>query len=125
MKQKPPEEWTHEFHATEHRFAPQGADSRAAGALSGLYMLYAYDLWDRFTDGYYWWMHLILMVGVWVLFAALLFVIEPLIIRRTFQKHTRAPCQATLIRMLWMHRVMLALSLLAIFAAVGGSHGLF
>jgi hypothetical protein len=28
-------------------------------------------------------------------------------------------------RMLWMHRVMLTLSLLAIFAAVAGGHGLF
>jgi len=26
---------------------------------------------------------------------------------------------------LWIHRVLLALSLTAIFAAVGGSHGLF
>jgi hypothetical protein len=30
-----------------------------------------------------------------------------------------------LARMLWMHRVLLALSLVTIFAAVGGSHGLF
>jgi hypothetical protein len=70
-----------------------------------------------------WWMHL--MVCVWLIFAALLFVIEPLIIRRTVDKRATAASQATLTRMLWMHRVMLALSLLAIFAAIGGSHGLF
>src|SRR5437868_12071709 len=75
MKQKPPEEWTREFHATEHRFAPQARMAVLLVLLSGLYMLYANDLWDRFTDGHYWWMHL--MVGVWLLFAALLFVIEP------------------------------------------------
>jgi hypothetical protein len=66
-----------------------------------------------------------LMVCVWLIFAALLFVIEPLIIRRTVDKRATAAPQATLTRMLWMHRVMLALSLLAIFAAIGGSHGLF
>jgi hypothetical protein len=52
-------------------------------------------------------------------------VIEPLIIRRTVHARATAAPQATLTRMLWMHRVMLALSLLAIFAAIGGSHGLF
>lgn len=123
MKQKPPQEWTREFDAIERRFAPQARIAVLLVLLSGLYMLYAYDLWDRFIDGRFWWMQL--MVGVWLLFAALLFVIEPLIIRRTVhQRFTLAP-QATLTRILWMHRVMLALSLLAIFAAIGGSHGLF
>jgi hypothetical protein len=66
-----------------------------------------------------------LTVGVWLLFAALLFVIEPLTIRRTVrQRFTTAP-EATLARMLWMHRFMLAFSLLAILAAIGGGHGLF
>ena len=85
-------------------------------------MLYAYDLWDRFIDIRDWWMHL--MLGVWLLFAALLFAIEPLIIRGTVHRRDAA-APATLTRMLWMHRVMLTLSLLAIFAAVAGGHGLF
>ena len=81
MKQKPREEWMGEFHAIEHRFGPHARIAVLLVLLSGLYMLYAYNLWDRYTDSHYWWMHL--MVGVWLLFAALLFVIEPLIIRRT------------------------------------------
>ena len=40
--------------------------------LSGFYMLYRHDLWGGFTDGEYWWMDL--MVGVWMLFAAKLFI---------------------------------------------------
>jgi hypothetical protein len=80
-------------------------------------------LWRDFADGEYWWMDL--MVGVWVLFAALLFIIEPLVFDRVIRRRARVAPQATLTRMLRFHRVMLALSLLAIFAAVGGSHGLF
>jgi len=60
-----------------------------------------------------------------VLFAALLFVIEPFIFARVAHRGAARAPRATLALMLWLHRVMLALSLLAIFAAVGGSHGLF
>jgi uncharacterized membrane protein len=38
MKQKPPEEWICEFHATEHRFAPQARIAVLLVLLSGLYM---------------------------------------------------------------------------------------
>lgn len=123
LKQRPPQDWAREFDAIEHRFAPQARIAILLVLLTGLYMLYAYDLWDRFADGGFWWMHL--MVGVWLLFAALLFVIEPLIIGRTIRKRFAMSPAATLARMLWMHRVLLALSLVTIFAAVGGSHGLF
>jgi uncharacterized membrane protein len=123
MKLTRPEEWIGEFDAIEQRFAPQVRIAAVLVLLSGLYMLYAYDLWDRFTEPRYWWMHL--MVVVWLLFAALLFVIEPLIIRSTVHRSDAVAPAAVLTRMLWMHRAMLALSLLAIFAAVAGGHGLF
>ena len=123
MRLKRPEEWIGEFDAIERRFAPQVRIAVLLVLLSGLYMLYVYDLWDRFTDFGYWWMHL--MVGVWLLFAALLFVIEPLVIRRSVHSRDAVTLKAILTRMLWMHRVMLTLSLLAVFAAVAGSRGLF
>jgi uncharacterized membrane protein len=123
MKGKPPEAWLRAFDALEHRFAPQARIAAILVLLSGLYMLYEYDLWDRFVQGAFWWMHL--MVGVWLLFAALLFVIEPFIVRHAVQRRAALAPEATLARMIWLHRVMLALSLLAIFAAVAGSHGLF
>src|SRR6267143_2124304 len=78
MKKKPQQEWIREFDAIEQRFAPQARIAVLLVLLTGLYMLYQYDLSDRFADGHYWWMHL--MVCVWLIFAALLFVIEPLII---------------------------------------------
>ncbi|HWB49514.1 MAG TPA: hypothetical protein VG651_10420 [Stellaceae bacterium] len=123
LKQKPPRDWAREFDAIEHRFAPQARIAVLLVLLSGLYMLYAYDLWDRFADGRFWWMQL--MVAVWLVFAALLFVIEPLIISRRIGRRFTVSPEATLTRMLWMHRVLLGLSLVTIFAAVGGSHGLF
>jgi hypothetical protein len=86
-------------------------------------LLNEYELWDRFRNGRYWWMHL--MAGVWLVFAALLFVIEPLIIRRTVGGHTAESPRAMLARMQWMHGVMLVLSMIAVFAVVAGSHGLF
>ena len=123
MKGKPPEEWMRAFDALEHRFAPQARIAAILVLLSGLYMLYQYDLWDRFVQGAFWWMHL--MVGVWLLFAALLFVIEPVIVRHYVRRRAAVAPEAALAGMIWLHRVMLALSLLAIFAAVAGSHGLF
>ena len=123
MKLKRPEEWIGEFDAIEQRFAPQVRIAALLVLLSGLYMLYAYDLWDRFAELRYWWMHL--MVGVWLLFAVLLFVVEPLIIGGAIRSHAATASAAMLTRMLWMHRVLLTLALLAVFAAVGGSQGLF
>lgn len=122
MRQQPPEDWLREFEAIEHRFAPQARIALLLVLLSGLYMLYAYDLWDRFTVGRFWWMQL--MVAVWLLFAALLLVIEPLIIRRTLRRRAAAAPAAVLSRMLRLHRLMLVLSLIAVLAAVAGSHGL-
>lgn len=123
LKQKPTERWMREFDEVERRFAPQARIAVLLVLLSGLYMLYAYDLWDRFVDAHFWWMHL--MVGVWLVFAALLFVIEPLAVPHAVHERRRAPSRAALMRLLWMHRLLLALSLTAIFAAVCGSHGLF
>ena len=123
IKQKPSSDWLREFEAIERRFPPQARIAVLLVLLSGLYMLYEYDLWDRFVDAQFWWMHL--MVGVWLLFAALLFAIEPLVVSRSIQKRFAEAPQATLARMLWMHRILLALSLVTIFAAVGGSQGLF
>jgi len=123
MKQKPSDDWIREFNVIERRFAPQARIAVLLVVLSGLYMLYAYDLWDRFAQSEYWWMHL--MVAVWVLFAALLFVIEPLTPEGSFHRRAAAKPVATLARIIWLHRVLLLLSMAAIFAVVCGSRGLF
>jgi uncharacterized membrane protein len=123
MKGKPAQQWIHHFEQVERCFAPQARITVLLVLLSGLYMLYAYNLWDRFTEAHFWWMHL--MVGVWLLFAVLLFVVEPLSTRHAVRERLQSPPKTALTRILWMHRLLLALSLIAIFAAVGGAHGLF
>lgn len=123
MRRKRPVDWVQEFEAIERRFAPQARTAVLLVLLSGLYMLYHYDLWDRFTQGGYWWMDL--MVGVWGLFAALLFVIEPFIFRHVVHRGAARAPETTLAFMLWLHRVMLTLALLTVFVAAAGSHGLF
>ncbi len=124
LRAKPPETWLAEFDALEHRFAPQARIAVLLVLLSGLYMLSAYGLWDRFTAGAaFWWMHL--MVGVWALFAAVLFVLEPFVVGPLIRRAARASPRSTLTAFIWLHRILLALSLAAIFGAVGGAHGLF
>jgi uncharacterized membrane protein len=123
MRRRPPNEWVHEFDAIERRFAPQARVAVLLVLLSGLYMLYRYNLWDRFSDIHYWWMDF--MVAVWVLFATLLFVIEPFLFKDIVHRGAIAAPRATLKLMVWLHWTMLILSLLAIFSAVGGSNGLF
>jgi len=123
LKQEAPDDWLDKFDAVERRFAPQVRIAVLLVLLSGLYMLYAYDLWDRFGNARFWWMHL--MVGVWLIFAAMLYVIEPLVGQHTFRSRASSAPETMLSAMLWMHRALLALSLLAIFAAIGGSYGLF
>ena len=66
-----------------------------------------------------------LMVAVWLLFALMLFVIEPFAFPRVIYAGAANAPEATLALMLWLHRVMPTFSLIAIFAAVGGSQGLF
>lgn len=123
MRGKQPADWIQEFETTEHRFVPHARIAVLLVLLSGLYMLYHYELWSRFTQGQYWWMDL--MVGVWVLFAALLFVIEPFVFRHVVHRGAARAPEATLTLMLWLHRVMLTLALLTVFVAAAGSHGLF
>ncbi len=123
LRQRPPQYWLREFEAIEQRFAPQVRIALLIVFLSGLYMIEEYDLWDRFARPEFWWMHL--MVGVWALYALMLFVIEPLALRRVLQRRATTAPAATLSLMLWFHRVVLFLSLAAVFGAVGGAHGLF
>jgi uncharacterized membrane protein len=107
----------------EGRFAPQARTAVAIAGLSGLYMVARLDAWDRFTSLRFWWMHA--MVCLWLIFALMLFVIEPFILHRRLAKAVDSPDSGRVFdHMERMHRVMLALSLITVFGAVAGSHGL-
>lgn len=70
------------FEAVEHRFIWQARIAVLVVGLTGLYMTWRFDLWDRFHSLSFWWMHA--MVGVWLLFAFVLFIGEPLILSAIF-----------------------------------------
>jgi uncharacterized membrane protein len=109
------------FQAFERRFAWQARIAVILVGLTGFYMTWRLDLWDRFRTFTFWWMHA--MVCVWLLFAVILFFAEPFILHRHFRKWaTSRPENA----FAWLHRahwVLLGLSVVTILGAVAGSHG--
>jgi uncharacterized membrane protein len=109
------------FHAVEHRFVWQARSAVILVGLSGFYMCWRLDLWGRFQDITFWWMHA--MVGLWLLFVVILFVAEPFILHRNFRGGAIAP---PTMAFAWLHRahwLLLVLSLATIFGAVAGSQG--
>ncbi len=109
------------FRQIESGFAPQARLWVLLAGLTGFWMCWRADLWSRFADARYWWMHA--MVLVWAIFTLMLFVAEPLAIHRRMEQSTNP--EADFARMELAHRVLLALSLVAVIGAFGGSHGLF
>lgn len=114
-------DWAQAFHAIERRFVWQARSAIILVGLTGFYMIWRLDLWGRFRMIEFWWTHA--MLCLWVLFVFALFVAEPLILQRRFQAWAATRPDITFA---WLHRahwVLLALSLLTIFAAVAGSQG--
>jgi hypothetical protein len=64
------------------------------------------------------------MVLLWVLYAAALFVLEPLWLRGRFAARAGGDAQAALRSVRRHHLLVLALSLVTVFAAAAGAHGL-
>jgi uncharacterized membrane protein len=111
----------HAFDALERRFVWQARFAVIVVGLSGLYMLWRLDLWDRFQSATFWWMHA--MVCLWLLFAFFLFVAEPFILQRYFRRWATAQPEAAFARLHRAHWVLLILSVVTILGAVAGSHG--
>ncbi|MEZ5587340.1 MAG: hypothetical protein R3E46_09750 [Sedimenticolaceae bacterium] len=111
------------FESIEHRFAWQARVTTLVTGLSGFYMIHRLNAWERFTLPSFWWMHA--MVLVWVLFTLMLFVLEPLVLRRLFLHQAATNPQRVFAVMQFMHWVLLMLSLLTVAGAVAGSHGWF
>ncbi len=109
------------FHRLESGFAWQARIWVLLAGLSGFWMTWRADLWSRFLDASYWWMWA--MLGVWLAFAFMLFVLEPLVIHRRMANSPDPVGDFR--RMRRMHNFLLLVSLIATIGAVGGSHGLF
>jgi uncharacterized membrane protein len=115
--------WYQLFEAIERRFAwaARGAVLVAGG--SGFYMTTAYDAWARFAEPRSWWLPA--MVALWLLFALILFVAEPLFATRWLRARNARDPRSTYRLILRQHRILLVLAAITIFGAVAGSHGAF
>jgi len=118
---KTPTERVAFFDAIERRFAWQARATTLLAGLTGFYITTRLDLWSRFQSAAYWWMHA--MVAVWFLFTMMLFIAEPLVLHRWFQKRAMSDPEGTFALIERMHRVLLAVSLITVLGAVAGSHG--
>ncbi len=118
---RPPQEQVEFFEQIEAGFARQVRWTTLLTGLSGFYLAYVLDAWDRFRQPAYWWMHA--MVLVWALFTLMLFVLEPLWLHRWFREAARRNPDRTLALIRRLHWFLLSVSLLTIAGAVAGSHG--
>jgi len=109
------------FAALEKKFAWQSRGSTLIAGLSGFYMIDRLGLWYRFASPAFWWMHA--MVGIWLLFTLMLFVLEPLVLHRWFLARVQAKPEETFKMIQRMHWFLLGLGLATILGATAGSHG--
>jgi uncharacterized membrane protein len=119
---KTPNERIAFFDAVERRFAWQARWMVLLAGLSGLYMIDRLDLWQRFETTEYWWMHA--MVCLWLLFAAMLFIAEPLFLHRWLAERARTAPEATFTLIGRLHWILLGFSIITVLGAVAGSHGM-
>lgn len=120
-RMKRPEDRVAFFEEVERRFAWQARVTTLLVGVSGFYLAETWDLWDRFTDARFWWMHA--MVLVWTVFTLMLFVAEPLVLHRWFLKRAEDKPEQTFRLIQRMHWVLLIVSLITVVGATMGSHG--
>ncbi len=113
----PPPERLQRIRQLEHRFAHQARAAVMLVGITGFWMLGLSGGLARLQFAHGWWIDLMLLV--WVLFSAMLFVAEPL----------RLPARLGLIHkpraFLALHAVLLVLALAAIAGGVTGARGGF
>ncbi len=83
-KMKSKEEQIETFEKIEGRFALQAKITTLITGLSGFYMIYTLDAWDRYLDFKFWWIHA--MTLVWVIFTVVLYILEPFVLKKLFKK---------------------------------------
>ncbi len=110
------------FERLEGQFAFQAKLATVVTGAAGFYLVAVMDAWSRYLYWQFWWMHL--MTFIWVIFTLVLFVLEPLFLHRWFHSLVLKDDSNAFFWLHRMHKILLSLSLLAVFGAVAGSHGL-
>ena len=108
------------FSAVERRFVWQARGAVIVVGLSGADLATRLGLWRELDSVSYWWLWA--MIGVWLIFSLMLFVVEPLLKRRVERRIQSSPESFAAIQR--MHWVLLVLSAVAIAGGVAGSHSL-
>jgi len=109
------------FERLEGKFAFQAKITTLLTLLSGAYMLHALNAWNRYLISSFWWMHL--MTFVWLVFTVVLFILEPAFLHRWFRDMAARDSDRAFRRLHTMHKILLIISLTAIFGAITGSRG--
>lgn len=109
------------FEGLERRFGGQAKVAILVAGASGFYMTWQLAAWDRFLDMRLWWMHA--MLGVWLLFAFVLFVAEPLFLHAWFHRYAAKEPDRSFRLVQFMHYALLTASVVTTAAAVLGAHG--
>ena len=110
------------FEEVEGRFAFQARISTLLAGLSGFFLTWRMEAFDRFLDpGRFWFMHA--MVALWAIFTLVLFVLEPLVLHRWFSARAARDPEGTMAIVLRMHRVLSVLAIVTVGGAVLGAHG--
>ncbi len=109
------------FEGVEGRFAWQARGTTLLVGLSGFYLVHAWNLWNRFGELSFWWMHA--MVLVWAIFTVMLFIAEPLFLHRWFLARANRKPEETFALIQSMHWILLAFSLITVIGATVGGHG--
>ena len=113
--------WLGAFEAIERRFVWLARSAVLLVGLTGLYLTDHLDLWDRFRSVQFWWMHA--MIGLWVVFALVLFLLEPLVLHQKLRKWAQVAPDRAFAFLHRAHWIVLVLGLVTMFGAVAGSHG--
>lgn len=111
------------FEEIEGRFSFQAKISVTLAGLSGFYMTYRLQAWDRFLDPHFWWMHA--MVLVWTIFTVVLFIAEPFFLHAWFRNRAARDPDGTFALIQRAHWVLLSVSVLTIGGAALGGHGVY
>jgi uncharacterized membrane protein len=109
------------FEQVERRFALQARVMTLLAAGSGFYMVHRLEMWSRFLEPAFWWMHA--MVAVWAAFTLVLFVLEPLFLHRWFIEHARKEPDKVFALVQRLHWALATVSLITAAVAVAGAHG--
>ena len=110
------------FVKLEGKFSLQAKVLTTVTGITGIYMIYFLNAWNRFLMINYWWMHM--MVLIWIIFFVVLFILEPLFLHKWFEKIAITNELKSLKRLQQMHIVLLVINVLVILSAAAGANGL-